>query len=337
MDNANTGFVNTQTFGYVPSIDFRWLYENTSCPIAKVWALSWMVDPFGNRFVKLPNPNISESAFRKVRRVLKDASLFDFDLQKSKKDPRKTDHWKVQNKHGRRVCKVDNQIDDANKQLDNADFVASDTALYKSDVDLIEADNDLYKSAILPQNHTQKDSPESSERFSKNHEVLDQEKTSRLQTNQIEVLNTNLVESQTKKQPPLNATVAHEMVESNTDTEVQPKDSISDPYKLQETTQTISHGSLYICPVLEALKDEKYRGIPKDLHNQVASNLKLLVQNYSGRELPEIAITELYKQDLELFDEWWINPSVLTTLYSQFVSKYPDNSCRINTYELIVA
>lgn len=96
------GKEDNHLFGYIPASDLQWLYENTTCPITKVWALGWLTDPFGDKFVKLPTPNISESAFRKSRRILRDAEKFEFEIKKNSKDPRKTEYWNVKNTRGKK-------------------------------------------------------------------------------------------------------------------------------------------------------------------------------------------------------------------------------------------
>lgn len=105
MTNSNTSNVNSATFGRVPTTSLEWLANNTSCPIAKLWAVSWFADPFGSRFVKLPSLQVGESSLKKARKVIKDAGLFSYEPKKDDQDSRKTKYWQVKNLLG---CKVNN-------------------------------------------------------------------------------------------------------------------------------------------------------------------------------------------------------------------------------------
>lgn len=304
----------------VPLEDIDFILEQNPATI-RLWLESIRRDQYGSRFIEF-HTKLGKSAFAASRKILKDANLAEYKVDTNKQDNRKTERWLVKNLHGSRFLgywKL-GKLEATDTDLESIDMELESTTedLKSMNMDLESIDMDCISHQTDTQQEFQNVSGSSSGSLSKRETPKEKIK------NKKEKL---------EEQPTLDATVAHETV-CYSNTEVQPNDSISDLYKPQEATPNTPNDDLVICRVLRALKTEKYRDIPKDLHNQVANNLKLLVQNYSGCELPAVAIEELYKRDLELFDEWWISNSVLDTLYSDFVSKCNDNIYRVNTEEV---
>lgn len=105
MTNSNTesnntqGCVNTKTFSVIQSSDLIWCSTQKPC-VQTLALLCWGIDPFGDRWVEL-NIELPESTFRRARKVLSDAGLFEFKAIHNKLGSRKIVGWLVRNLHGK--------------------------------------------------------------------------------------------------------------------------------------------------------------------------------------------------------------------------------------------
>lgn len=166
MYQATDNSSNVNKFGAVVSQDFSVLASLTECPIAKLWALCWEVDPFGNNFKPLKNVNIPDSSFRKARKALKDAGLFDFVPKKNSRDSRKTDYWMVRNLHAVRSHLYGHSGENEEK-IDATEGTLDATTI---------ALDATRRASILPETHTQQASQHPLNKRTKK-KILKEEKT----------------------------------------------------------------------------------------------------------------------------------------------------------------
>lgn len=85
-------------FGVTSSDDYFWNSKQIPC-VQTLWSICWGSDPFGDRWVEI-DVSLPESTFRKARKVLKDAGMFDFKADKNSSDNRKTSKWLTRNLKG---------------------------------------------------------------------------------------------------------------------------------------------------------------------------------------------------------------------------------------------
>lgn len=132
----------------IPQEDSEFI-EQQSSSVIKLWHQCWRADPYGSHPIQL-NHTLSNSSFKRAKKIISDAGLFVFEAKKSKLDNRQTVCWMVQNLHGARRndywLKSEAQIEGHQRDLEG----------HQRDLEGHQKDLEAHQRAsILSQSHTQ--------------------------------------------------------------------------------------------------------------------------------------------------------------------------------------
>ncbi|MGK7936356.1 MAG: hypothetical protein AB4206_11270 [Xenococcaceae cyanobacterium] len=141
---------NQIEFVAIPKQDLIWAKKQKPS-VVTLWLECWECDPYGTRWMTL-NHSLSESAFRKAKKLISSKGLFVFKPDRSIRDGRETVSWLVQNLHGsrRKNFGIDNDLD------------KSENHSNKSENHSNKSENDLSKPSISPQVQSQQAIPDPS-------------------------------------------------------------------------------------------------------------------------------------------------------------------------------
>ncbi len=84
----------------IPQEDSEFI-ETQKLSTIRLWLQCWRSDPYGNRWVRL-NHTLSDTSFKRAKKILVEKGLFIFKTEKSIRDLRETVYYKVMNLHGSR-------------------------------------------------------------------------------------------------------------------------------------------------------------------------------------------------------------------------------------------
>ncbi len=84
----------------IPQEDSEFI-ETQNLSTIRLWLQCWRSDPYGNRWVRL-NHTLSDTSFKRAKKILVEKGLFIFKPEKSIRDLRETVYYKVMNLHGSR-------------------------------------------------------------------------------------------------------------------------------------------------------------------------------------------------------------------------------------------
>ncbi len=84
----------------IPQEDSEFI-ETQNLSTIRLWLQCWRSDPYGNRWVRL-NHTLSDTSFKRAKKILVEKGLFIFKTEKSIRDLRETVYYKVMNLHGSR-------------------------------------------------------------------------------------------------------------------------------------------------------------------------------------------------------------------------------------------
>ena len=94
-----SGSSDRKEFNVIPVEDRRLVRSSGGLGLQDYWLDCWEADPFGSRYVLMPDTNFKSSTHRKYRKQLKDLGLFLFQIRQ---DGNNYQLW-VLNRHGARV------------------------------------------------------------------------------------------------------------------------------------------------------------------------------------------------------------------------------------------